>query len=337
MTKNLNNDLFKNGSLSYEVLGSNIQRNTNVSEKKLINNVRYNSNSFFSRIGTVSNYEILFKNVTNDSNNSSKYKNETQINNYSTFSFNSSLPMTKEFNDIDAEFKPKFLLSYSPNKNDNISSLNRKIDSNNIFSSDRLALEDSVEGGQSMTLGFDFDFSENDKEIAGFNVGQIFRDKNDKKLPKKSTLQNKYSDLIGGTYLNLNDNFALKYSFSADNNLEILNYSNLETEIEINNFITKFEFLEENNDIGTESYLSSELQYNFINNSSLTYNTRRNRKTDMTEYYNILYEYRNDCLVAAIEYNKDYYSDRDLKPNEEIFFKISITPFTTINTPNLND
>ena len=57
----------------------------------------------------------------------------------------------------------------------------------------------------------------------------------------------------------------------------------------------------------------------------------------MTEYYNIIYEYKNDCLIAAIEYNKDYYSDRDLEPSEEIFFKISITPFTTINTPNLND
>ena len=282
-------------------------------------------------------FRILFKNVTNDSNNSSKYKSETQINNYSTFSFNSSLPMTKKFNNVDAEFKPKFLLNYSPNKNNNISNIDRKIDSNNIFSSNRLALEDSVEGGQSMTMGFDFEFSDNNTEIAGFNVGQIFRDKNDKRLPKKTTLQNKYSDLIGGAYLNLNDYFTLRYDFSADNNLEILNYSNIKTELNINNFISKFEFLEENNDIGTESYLSSELQYNFINKSSLSYNARRNRKTDMTEYYNIIYEYKNDCLIAAIEYNKDYYSDRDLKPSEEIFFKISITPLTTINTPNLND
>ena len=29
-------------------------------------------------------------------------------------------------------------------------------------------------------------------------------------------------------------------------------------------------------------------------------------------------------LTAAIQYNKDYYSDKDLKPNEEIFFSISI-------------
>ena len=169
------------------------------------------------------------------------------------------------------------------------------------------------------------------------NLGQVFRDKNDKKLPKKTTLHNKYSDLIGGTYLNLNENLNIEYNFSADNNLQILNYSKLDTKIKINNFITEFEFLEENNDIGSESYLSNNFEYNFENNTSLSYNTRRNRKTNLTEYYNIIYEYKNDCLVASIEYNKDYYSDRDLKPNEEIFFKISITPFAEINSPKFND
>ena len=68
--------------------------------------------------------------------------------------------------------------------------------------------------------------------------------------------------------------------------------------------------------------------------NSLKYRTRRNKKTDLTEYYNLIYEYKNDCLTAAIQYNKDYYSDKDLKPNEEIFFSISIVPFSKINSPS---
>ena len=67
------------------------------------------------------------------------------------------------------------------------------------------------------------------------------------------------------------------------------------------------------------------MSYSFNNRNSLTYSTRRNRKTNLTEFYNLIYEYKNDCLVAAIEYNKDYYQDRDLKPQEEIFFSISFT------------
>ena len=88
--------------------------------------------------------------------------------------------------------------------------------------------------------------------------------------------------------------------------------------------------------IGSESYFSKNIAYNFNNNNVLKFNNRRNRKTDLTEYYNLIYEYKNDCLVAAIEYNKDYYEDRDIKPNEEIYFSITLTPITSINTPNFN-
>ena len=57
-----------------------------------------------------------------------------------------------------------------------------------------------------------------------------------------------------------------------------------------------------------------------MNSSSLKYRTRRNKKTDLTEYYNLIYEYKNDCLTAAIQYNKDYYSDKDLKPMKKYSF-----------------
>ena len=77
----------------------------------------------------------------------------------------------------------------------------------------------------------------------------------------------------------------------------------------------------------------SDVKYKLNEKNSISYNTRRNRKTDLTEYYNLIYEYKNDCLIAGIEYNKEYYQDRDLKPTEQIFFSITLTPFTTISTP----
>ncbi len=39
--------------------------------------------------------------------------------------------------------------------------------------------------------------------------------------------------------------------------------------------------------------------------------------------------------MAGIEYNRDYYSDRDLKPDETIFFKLTIIPFGEAKSPNL--
>ena len=75
--------------------------------------------------------------------------------------------------------------------------------------------------------------------------------------------------------------------------------------------------------------------FNIDADKNLIFETRKNKKTKLTEFYNLVYQYTNDCLIAAIEYNKDYYSDRDLKPEENIFFKLTIIPFGQTSSPNL--
>ena len=112
-----------------------------------------------------------------------------------------------------------------------------------------------------------------------------------------------------------------------------LNYTNLS----LNNFITTFEFMEENNDVGNESFLSNKTSYNFDDTNSISFGTRKNKETNVTEYYNLIYEYKNDCLVAGIEYNKNYYSDVSLRPEEEIFFSVTIMPFGKVNSINVKD
>ena len=44
-----------------------------------------------------------------------------------------------------------------------------------------------------------------------------------------------------------------------------------------------------------------------------------------------------DCLVAAVEYNKDYYKDGALKPEESISLSLTIMPFdNSINLPKID-
>jgi LPS-assembly protein len=113
------------------------------------------------------------------------------------------------------------------------------------------------------------------------------------------------------------------------------NYDSIKTEFNVNNFVTTFEYLEENNLIGNESYISNKTSYNFDETNSINFSTRKNKKTDLTEFYNLIYQYQNDCLVAAIEYNKNYYEDSDLKPSENIFFSLTLKPFGTTNSPSV--
>ena len=85
-----------------------------------------------------------------------------------------------------------------------------------------------------------------------------------------------------------------------------------------------------------QNYISSTTSYSFDGRNSLTFRRRENKKLDLTEYYNLIYEYKNDCLIAGIEYNKQFYSDADLKPEEKLFFSITIVPFGTTTSPNIN-
>ena len=172
-------------------------------------------------------------------------------------------------------------------------------------------------------------------EKLSIDLAQVIRDKANPDLPTNSTLNNKYSNIIGKVKFNLIDNLNFEYNFMADNNLDRTNYNSIIADISVNNFVTSFEYLEESNMVGTKNFLSNTTSYLFDENNSIKFSTRRNREIDLTEFYNLIYQYENDCLKAALEYNKTYYSDSDVKPEDELFFSVTITPFTKINTKNL--
>ena len=89
------------------------------------------------------------------------------------------------------------MFSFNPDKSENLTNLDRKINTTNIFSKNRLGLNDSIEGGQSITLGFDYDlFDKMSNKISGFSLGQIYRDKNDTRLPIKLKCRTNHQILL---------------------------------------------------------------------------------------------------------------------------------------------
>ena len=329
LSKNFNNNF------NLETNGYHKNYDTNVFEKVLINNLRYSSIPKINSKGFINKFNFLFKNVTTESDNSNEYSNNFRSQNFGSILYDISYPLKKEGINFDNFLSGKASLMYSPNKNKNIKNLDRKIDTKNIFNKNRLGLTDSVEGGQSLTIGGEYKITDKqNNSILTAGLASVLRDKNDEKLPISTTINNKSSDIIGSFNFKPNKKFNLDYNFSVDNDLSSTNYNFIKADLTINKFVTTFEFLQEDDEIGTENHYSNETKLMLSDSSSLKYRTRRNKKTDLTEYYNLIYEYKNDCLTAAIQYNKDYYSDKDLKPNEEIFFSISIVPFSSINSPS---
>tara|TARA_B110000467_G_C18026285_1_gene318331 strand:- start:3 stop:647 length:645 start_codon:yes stop_codon:yes gene_type:complete len=210
------------------------------------------------------------------------------------------------------------------------------MDLNNIFSTNRIGFSDTVEGGQSITIGSEYSLYNNNalnKEILSVNLATVLRDVDNNKLPITSTIGKKNSDILGNIYFDANNFLDFDYNFSLDNDLETLNFNQIKSTVTLNNFISEFDFFERNNLLNNENYISNKTKIQINQSSSLGFSTRRNREKNLTEYYNLLYEYQNDCLVAGIEYRKDFYSSGLLEPEEQLFFSVTIMPFGKANTP----
>ena len=162
-----------------------------------------------------------------------------------------------------------------------------------------------------------------------FKLATVLRDKQETNISKTSTLNRKQSNLFGSISNTLIDNLDLKYTFAMDNDFNKLEYNDLNTTISVNNLVTTFNFIEIDGEMGDDNFLETNIAYNFDENNLVSFKTRRNRKLNLTEYYDLVYEYKNDCLTAGIKYKKTYYQDKDIKPEENLLFTITLFPLTT--------
>ena len=323
-----------NGYLSFDTEGYIKQYDTNVKETKITNNFKYNSFPSFSSNGLSSNYSLILKNINTDLQNSTVKQNKSESEFLSAGMLTVSYPLKKIEKNLKKFLTPKVSFRYSPNTTKDISNEDIRVDVNNIYALNRLG---HVEGGSSITIGSDYLISNNaGLDILQLELASVFRDKVNEDLPLKSTIGQKSSNIFGGLKLKPSKYFNLEYNFSLEDNLSNSTYDQIKSEITINNFVNSFEFLEETGPLGNQGYWSNKSTFYFDNQNSISFNKRRNTKTNLNEFYNLIYQYKNDCLTAAIEYNKNYYSDQDLKPGEELFFSITIVPFTSVNTPNIN-
>ena len=321
---------FFGGEINFSSSGSNIINNTNQLKSNINNNINYNSREFTSFDGVQSFFSINTKNLNTVGKNNSEYKSSPQIEILNELNYNLSYPLLKQ-NEYNINYlTPKALLKINPSDMKNYSTLDRVVNVNNIFNHNRLGL-DSFESGRSLTLGLDFkkENSENLNKFFEIKLASVFRDKEENFIPKKSTLNKKNSNLFGSINNNFSDFFNINYNFAINNNYNSIEYSNLSTRFNMNNFTTEFDLLKENGEMGNSNFIENNTSYRFDDQNFITFKTRRNRKLNLTEYYDLVYEYRNDCLSAGIKYNKTYYEDRDLKPSENLFFTISLIPLTS--------
>ena len=334
---NFNFSKIFNDNYSYRSSGYYKNYNTNITEKVLINDFEFKSDSKYLNNGIINNKKFLIKNVNSKARNSGKFKNKDTSTLMPTLQNNYIYPLQKKTDKFNYTITPKFTLNLSTSHTKDVSKNNAKINYDNIYDINRLGLDEINEGGVSVTYGYEYTKTDrsNFNQKIKFGFANNLRFEENKDLPADTNLGDKTSDFVGLIEYNPFENIEFNYDFSLKNNLVDQNYELFGFEYYLKNLTTKFEYLNENNSNLKTSYLQNQTRYAFNDKNSLIFETRENKEKNFTEYYNLIYQFQNDCLTAAIEYNKEYYSDQDLKPSENLFFKLSILPFGGFNTPNL--
>ena len=328
-----------NGSFNYNSYGNNTLNNTNMTTSSLSNDLNYSTLDFFLDNGIKTNFEVSLKNINTIGKNNPIYKNSPQSELMSAYTYNASLPLIKKTAESLNTFEPRLSLRFSPHEMKDNTNVSRRVDVGNVFTSNRLGLSDSFEAGESVTFGLNFKKEKLNitneiskiEEYIDLKLASVFRLKEEKKIPTNSTLGKKNSNVFGQFNFKPIKNISLGYNFSLSDDLNTLEYNSLIAKIEFRNFNSQFDYLEERGVVGQSNIIENTTGYKFNDKNFISFNTRRNRKLDLTEYYNLVYEYKNDCLVASVKYKKNYYNDADIKPVEELFFSLTIVPLGTFS------
>ena len=187
------------GGFNFNTNGNNTLNATNVTTSIISNNLNYTSGDNYFNDVVKSNYGVYLKNMNTAGKNNPHYKSSPQSELTSAYLFNSSLPLTKNTEKTFDTLEPRVSFRFCPHDMKNNSNESRRIDVSNIFASNRLGMDNSYEGGESLTIGFDFKKekvkNENEiKEIEDFKISYAYYRalRNEKNIPKRIFVRRKF-------------------------------------------------------------------------------------------------------------------------------------------------
>ena len=308
----------------------------------LVNDFNWNSNKWISNIGLENQVQGKLKTVAYNAQNDTNYKiDEENAELSGVVGLLTKFGLYKNDKEEKNVFSlvPKTLVRFAPGHMRRVESGRLKY--SNVFDLNKLNQIDVIENGFSTSIGVDFRKNEFNKASGvgnkkySISLGQVINEKENKDMSAKSSLDQRFSDLVGESALNLNENLSLKYNFSLDQNYKELNYNEIGADLKFNKTEFNISYLEEKNHIGNNEYVQSDIKFSINNVNTLNFSTKRNLITNSSEFYNLSYNYNNDCLTAGIAYRREFYEDRDLEPANRLMFTISIVPFAILNSPNI--
>ena len=308
---------------------------TNKLTSFFVNDFNWTSKNFFNSFGLKTNFLSNFRNINYETKNVDLYKEETTSELFSSLGLMSELNLEKTSNFNKHFLSPKILLKFAPG-NMRKEKVGTRLNPDNAFEINRLENLYNYETGLSATLGFDYRRNNGILNDFKMSVAQVINEKENKKMASKTSLDEKLSDLAGSAEFKPNNKVNLNYNFSLDQNYKDLNYNELGTNINLDPLSLNFNYIQEKKHIGDQDYFKTKIDLKNGENGIFSFGTKRNLITNSSEFYDLSYEYMNDCLRAGLVYRREFYNDSELEPENSLMFKITLSNFGNINSPKLS-
>jgi LPS-assembly protein len=325
-------NLFDENNLSFNSIFKSQNSNTNQNKSTFINNLDYSTQDFYNNsIGI--GYKFLTK--LNNINYYSDYKTPNQDLNSQinpVVGFDTSLPFAKINKDTEQYIVPRILTRYAPGKMTNATTNDTTLNTDNIFSMNRMNSDELIEKDLSFNLGADWIWQEkknNNKEPekATISVGQVLKLNKDLDMPTKSSLQKSNSDFVSKINYLSPKNFDVTLKSTFDNQLNHVYYNDFIFKKNFTSSEINFNFYEKNSHIGNERYAKANVTSYITDSTKLKIETDRNLKTDLTNSHKLGIENENECIRYGFYLQKNYSSDKDLKPATSVYFGVTLLPF----------
>ena len=325
-------NFLNNNNLNLNSNFKSLNTNTNKNKTTFVNNLDYSSTEDYN-----TDIGIGYKFITriNNINYYSDYRDPNQnLNNQINpiIGLDTSLPFGKLSKESEQYLIPRILSRYSPGKMTNATLNGTILNTDNLFSINRMNSDELIEKDLSFNIGLDWTWKEKSinkskSNEAVISIGQVIKLNEDPDMPTKSSLQNKRSDIVTKiNYLSPN-NFDITLRNTLDNGFNHVYYNDLNIKTLLSEGEINFNFYEKNNHIGNERYAKANLISYITDNTKLKIETDRNLKTDISNYHKIGIENENECIRYGFYFEKNYSSNKDLRPATNLFFGITLLPF----------
>ena len=325
-------NLFDDNNLSLNSIFKSQNTNTNQNKSTFINNLDYSTQEFYNN-----NLGIGYKFLTklNNINYYSDYKTPNQDLNSQinpVVGFDTSLPFAKINKETEQYIVPRILTRYAPGKMTNAKSNDTTLNTDNIFSMNRMNSDELIEKELSFNLGADWMWQEkktnnNEPEKATISVGQVLKLNKDLDMPTKSSLQKSNSDIVSKINYLSPKNFDVTLKSTFDNQLNHVYYNDFTFKKNFTSSEINFNFYEKNSHIGNERFAKANLASYITESTKMKIETDRNLKTDLTNSHKLGIENENECIRYGFYLQKNYSSDKDLKPATSVYFGVTLLPF----------